>query len=404
MTPVTQLSICELPLNDAQFSNNPDPYMIAAQRQHAWLAKSDFGYVITEYQAISDIMSMDAVLTTPAQHIVAIMGGEGTEWGRFQIDNINARGSTDHRRIRTSVSGAFTPKAVSGYHERIRIVIKKLLDEWAPKGEFDFAEFASNFPVAVMFGLVGASPDLIPKIKDTLEVVGQSFSLDRSIFPRLSKAFDDLWSFVDQLVVERSERGDQSNDLLDALINARSAGQMNDTELRDLLIFLFVAGYDTSKNQLTHIVNLLLDRPEAWQRCPNQRDYCDRVVEEVLRHSGVATSYRDVKESFEYRDVSFPQGTMLIFPLGIACRYSEVFLQPDVFDPERGASKRILAFGRGAHICLGQYLARLQIAEGLHMIASRLINPERSAPVAWRPFPGVWGLSSLPLRFEASTQ
>jgi cytochrome P450 len=124
-------------------------------------------------------------------------------------------------------------------------------------------------------------------------------------------------------------------------------------------------------------------------------------VDETLRHSGVATSYRNVAHEFEYRGVTFPAGTMLIFPLGIVGRYSALFDRALEFMPGRENARRHTAFSRGMHICLGQFLARLQIAEGLHLIAQRLVNPRRNGELVWRLFPGVWGPLHLPISFHA---
>ena len=74
------------------------------------------------------------------------------------------------------------------------------------------------------------------------------------------------------------------------------------------------------------------------------------------------------------------------------------------FDPERPIEpeRRHIAFALGKHMCLGQYIARAQIQEGLHMIAQRLKNPRIAGEVKFRPFPGLWGLESLPLEFDAA--
>jgi len=314
-----------------------------------------------------------------------------------------ARDGADHERMRSAVSRAFLPRAVKTYGDRIRSVVANLLDEWELKERFDFETFASRFPVAVMFGLVGVPPARIPEVKDMLEIVGQSFSLDRRLFPKITQGFDDLWAFVDHIVNGRNNNANPHEpDLLDALIAAEHAGKITPTELRDMVLFLFVAGYDTSKNQLCHIMNFMLNRPEMWQRCALDRSFCDRVVEESLRHSGVATSYRNVAQDFEYRGVGFQTGTMLIFPMGIIGRYSGPFADGLIFDPDRSNSNRNTAFSRGMHICLGQWLARLQIAEGLHLIAGRLKNPRRDGEVTWRLFPGVWGPQHLPIVFETT--
>jgi cytochrome P450 len=397
------LQLPVLPIGTQTFANNPDPHMIAARSKHPWLAASDFGFVITDYDACDEILRMDARLKTPAEHIVQIMGGTGSNWARFQFECLIARDGVDHDRVRDAVRNAFSPRAVATYKEQIRSVITDLLDEWAPSGAFDFESFASHFPVAVMFGLVGIPRSHIAAVKELLEAVGQSFSLDASLFPAISNSFDQLWEIVDQLVAARvSGERSRSPDLLDALILAQTEGSISELELRDLILFLFVAGYDTSKNQLSHIMNLLLDRPDMWQRCAAERNYCAQVVNEALRYCGVATSYRNVIAGFEYRGVHIDAGTMLIFPLGIVCRYSGPFENAGEFDPERPNAPRHTAFSRGMHMCLGQFLARLQIAEGLHLIARRLRNPRRNGAVEWRLFPGVWGPRRLPIAFESA--
>ena len=401
MPRVADLDLYDLPIGAQSFANDPDPYMIAAREKHPWLAKSPFGIVITEYSACVEILLMDDKLETPAAHIVEIMGGEGTNWARFEVECLIARDRADHDRIRSSVRIAFSPRAVLSHRERIQEVVLALLDEWAPKAHFDFEAFASRFPVAVMFGLIGVPLERIAEVKDWLEIVGQSFSLDRALFPQIRKGFDELWQFVDGVVKERGISGSRNDpDLLDALIAAESEGRVTATELRDLLLFLFVAGYDASKNQLSHIMNLMLDRPEEWRRCADDRDFCDKVVDEALRHSGVATSYRNVGDDVECRGVTFPRGTMLIFPMGIVCRYSGPFENRLAFDPERTNANRHTAFSRGMHNCLGMHLARLQIAEGLHLVAQRLKNPRRDGELVWRLFPGVWGPKHLPIAFD----
>jgi cytochrome P450 len=403
MQSVAELDLYDLPIGEQRFADDPDPHMIAARKKHPWLARSPFGIVITEYNACGEILLMDDQLKTPAEHVVEIMGGEGTNWARFEVECLIARDRGDHERIRSAVKMAFSPRAVKAHQERIQRVVLALLDEWAPLGHFDFEAFASRFPVAVMFGLMGVPPSRIPEVKDWLEIVGQSFSLDRRIFPLILKGFDELWEFVDGLIEERAAaESRQTTDLLDELIAAESSGSISATELRDLVIFLFVAGYDTSKNQLSHIMNFMLDRPDQWRRCGIDRGYCDKVVDESLRHSGVGTSYRNAARELQYRDVSFPSGTLLIFPMGIVCRYSGPFDDGLEFDPERANAHRHMAFSRGMHSCLGMFLARLQIAEGLHLIAQRLKDPRRDGELVWRLFPGVWGPKHLPIAFEAA--
>jgi cytochrome P450 len=401
MTSVTELNLYDLPIGEQLFANDPNPHMLAARQQHGWLAKSAFGYVITEFNAVNDILMCDDKLKTPSEHVVEIMGGEGTNWARFQRECLIARDGAEHVRIRSAVNKAFLPKAVNTYRQRIQDVVVDLLDEWVPKGRFDFENFASRFPVAITFGLLGIPRDRIDDVKYWLEMLGQSYSLDRSIFAQIEVSFNRLWDFAEQRVQLRKSEGNTGEvDLLDALIEAETTGKITAVERNDLILFLFAGGYDTSKNQLGHIINFMLDRPELWERCARERSFCEEVVAETFRHSGVSTSYRNVATEMDYRGVTFPVGTMLIFPLGIVGRYSGPFQNPIMFDPERTEAKRNTVFGRGMHICLGQFLAKLQIVEGLHLIAQRLQHPRRDGDILWRLFPGVWGPKQLPIAFD----
>ncbi len=403
MQRVTDLNLYHLPIGEQLFANNPNPHMLAAFKKHNWLATSDFGVLITDQEAVDDLLRMDKLLKTPANHVIEIMGGEGTNWARFQHECLIAQDGESHMRIRSAVNRAFTPRAANSHKQRIQEVVTSLLDSWAPKGRFDFEDFASRFPVAVMFGLLGIPREHIEDVKYWLEMLGQSFSLNRELFPEINKAFNGLWDFADDLMAKRREQDEaDDSDILGVLVEAEEAGTLSHNEVLDLILFMFAGGYDTSKNQLGHIMNFMIDRPEMWERCAVDRNFCEQVTDEAMRHSGVPTSYRNVAEEFEYRGVSFPVGTMLIFPLGIVGRYSGPYDSPMEFIPGRKNGKRHTVFGRGMHICLGQFIAKLQIVEGLHLMAKRLKNPQHDGDIVWRLFPGVWGPLEFPIVFDAA--
>ena len=194
--------------------------------------------------------------------------------------------------------------------------------------------------------------------------------------------------------------GGEEEDTLNSLIASRNAKVINDEELRYLLVFILLAGYDTSKNILTFIVYTMLEHPQMWARCAEDQGYCGKVVEEIFRVNTVASPYRTVAREFEYGGVAFPKDALLIFALPLAGRDPSVFANPMDFEPERDHTYRHVAFGRGAHICLGQHLARVQIEEGIHVIAQRITKLKLAGEIRWRAFPGVWGLQTLPIEFD----
>jgi cytochrome P450 len=352
---------------------------------------------------VYDMMYMDDKLLPAMGGVVDFYGGRGTPWGDFQENMIIGRSGPVHARLRASVAMAFTPRNANQHRLQMRQVISGLLDEWAPRGQFDFTLFASYFPVSVLCSVLGTSAEPIPRIRDNLEIQGLVISMDRKIFPQLVAALEAQWAFVDSLVKEREKRGHlESGALLDDLILAMQRGDLDRTELNYMLIVLFVAGYDTSKNMLGLILYTLLDRPDDWRKCAEDIGFCRKVVEEMFRHTSITTPPRIVAEDFGYDGIQFKKGESIFFANSLTGRDPSVFPDPMTFDPEREHKTRHIAFGRGVHLCLGQHLARTQLEEGLHVIAQRLRNPRLVGEVTWRPFLGVWGLNTLPIAFEAA--
>lgn len=401
MTPVpaADLQLFELPIEEPDFALDPNPYLDEARRQHPWLARFSHGYVLHGYQAMRELMPQDDKLHIAVEAVVEIMGATQSPWGSFMRDMMICMRGEDHKRVRGAIEGYFKPRNVVTQLDRIREVVGTLLDEWAPKREFDFADFASKFPVTVMFSLIGGDPADLPRIQHALETQGLSFSMDATLLPDLEAGYHLMMSFTDELIAQRRASGEEHRDLLQALITAEDEGKLSSKEVRELLFFLFGAGYDTSKNQLTLAMWMLLDRPELLERCATDRQFCVLAVEEAFRLASPSNVPRIILEDAEYDGVSFPAGTHLIFLNNLAARDPKVIEEPLAYDPGRDQTYRHLAFGRGAHQCLGMHLARLQIEEGLHLIAQRIKDPKLGGEVKWRRFPGVWGIESLPIRF-----
>lgn len=286
----------------------------------------------------------------------------------------------------------------------MRETMAELLEEWAPRRRIDFEEFASYYPVAVMARMIGAPLERIPELRAAMETLGLAFSLNSALLPELDGAMQQFDAFAFALIAERRANPKQNGepDLLDLLIGAGESEGITDRQLVDLVIFLFVAGYDTSKNVLTYTMNTLLDHPDVYKRCADDLDYCGKVIEEGLRMFTPAFTFRAAREDIDYRGVFIPKDTMLFFALNVAGRVSADIDQPHTFDPERSVDPKFrhVGFGLGKHMCLGQYIARVQLQEGIHLIAQRMRNPARTGEPGWRPFPGNWGIDGLPITFD----
>jgi cytochrome P450 len=402
---VAELDLPHLPLEDPRLAADPARYFAEARQHHPWLATWKFGPIVTQYHAVRDLIRLEPEkMRMPYDHLVQIMGADGTPWGRFQNGHILSHSGAAHKRLRDILAPAFTPRVANVHRPLMRDVILKLLDDWAPRGGFDFEEFASYFPITVTCNLLGASPDSILTIRSSLEAMGLSVSLEQKYMRAIQAATLVLDAFVHGLMADRRQGARLSGirDLLDILLEAQTESKMTQRELADLLIFLFVAGFDTSKNVLTLTMYELLERPDMYARCAADLSYCRKVIDETMRYHSVTTTNRFLVEDVVYRDVLLPKDSSLWFPWAIAARDPSAFESADEFQPDREQSNSHLGFGLGAHMCLGQFIARAQLEEGLHLIAQRLTKPRSSGPAAWRPFPGVWGIRGLPIEFVAA--
>jgi cytochrome P450 len=398
-----ELDLPHLPMETPEFTADPFPHFAGARAKHPWLANSVFGLVVTEYAAMKDLLAMNGGLRTGNDGVVAFLGAEGTGFGRFAVENIFNQQGDAHRRLRDALAPIFTPRHANVVRSLMREVVDSLLDEWAPKGSFDFEEFASYFPISVLNRMIGGPVEAIPGLRSSLEAFSSAFGMDRTKLPEIEAAVTVVEDFAQSLIAGRRANASHSvaDDLLDMLIGAVDNGRLSAREIVDLLLFMYTAGYDTSKNVLTLIMRQMIERPDLYERCGEDYDFCGRVVEEMLRYCSVSTSTRLTTQDVEYRDVLLPQGTMILFPVSVAGRDPGTFEDADRFDPDRPADPehRHIAFGRGPHVCLGQHLARVQLQEGLHRIAQRIGEPKLAGKYGWRPFPGIWGLNGLPITF-----
>jgi cytochrome P450 len=403
MQSLAELDLAELPMQEPWFAEDPFPHFAAARQRHPWLAKWDLGPIVIQYEAVRELIRMEpAKMRTPYEQFATLMEAEDTPWGRFQRSQMLAYNGAAHKRLRDILAPAFTPRQANLHRPLMREVILELLDEWAPKRAFDFEEFASHFPVTVFFNLVGADPALLPDIRSSLEAMGLSVSLEKQFMPAIHEGFEHLDAFVHALVAGRraGKRHKETPDLLDVLLKAQDEGGMTEREMADLLIFLFTAGFDTSKNVLTLAMYELLQRPQMYARCAADLGYSRRVIDETMRFHSVTTVPRLVTEDIEYRGVRLPKDTTLWLPWAALGRDPAAVANADDFDPDREQNSPHLGFALGPHICLGQFIARAQLEEALHLIAQRITRPTSPGPVGWRPFPGVWGIRGLPIEFE----
>jgi cytochrome P450 len=168
---------------------------------------------------------------------------------------------------------------------------------------------------------------------------------------------------------------------------------------------VLVGGVDTSQSQLAHAIRLLAEHPQQWALLARDPSLAEKAVEEALRYEPITPfTARILTEEVSFRDVSFPEGTMVMVCAFTGNRDLDEDAGgeggPDSFDitAERGRA-RPLTFGAGVHYCLGANLARVELQEGLAFLAQHMRGLELDGEPVYESVSGIYGLAELPISF-----
>jgi len=400
MVELASLDLPQIDLFDPVFSENPHA-VYARARERSWLAKYQFGYILLDQASMKDFISDGVRFREPNRDIVAAWHAEGTPFERFTSNQLVALDGVEHKRIRDLVAPAFTPRAANAHRQLMRETIEGALDEVLPKGQCDFTTVSAKYPITVMCKLIGVPVNDIPMFAKWLEPQESAFGQDSAALPLLNDALTHLLAYVERIVEQRRALGHHPQDLLQSLVDiSNEEDRLSKEELVLLVALLLGAGYDTTKNQLNLLMKLLIDRPDERRRLAEDPARTKPIIEESLRFLNViGCLHRVTNVEITYRDVLIPANTFFSIPITFHGRDPAVYNNPNTFDADRSPSRHF-AFGQGMHICLGQFLARALLEEGLPILVRRLKNPRLAGPIKYRSPMGIWGYTSLPIAFE----
>jgi cytochrome P450 len=373
-----------------------------ARSQH-WLARTEMGYSVTGLHDVTAILRDKRFHS--ALSILPQMAGmpELEEPGRRRKSILSMEGD-EHARLRRLVAPAFTPASANRLRPTMRSVISGLIDGVTADEACEFvADICEPYPIPIICELLGAPPEDWKLFSSWATDIFRIFNgnLEHDL-PLIEQAGTELTAYVSDMIAER--RAHPRHDLLSDLIAIEEEGdRLSTDEMAMLAQAVLMAGTDTTRNQLACSVALFAEHPAQWELLARSPELAPRAVEESMRYLGaVRATVRFASEDVVYRDVLFPQGTIVSTSLAGANRDPEVWEEPDEFDitQERGTVQ--MTFGSGIHFCLGAALARAELQEALPLLAQRMPGLARTGPVEWKPANfGIWGPAKLPIRFDA---
>ncbi|GHC75028.1 cytochrome P450 [Streptomyces flavofungini] len=378
---------------------------VAEARERSWVAGTPLGLLVLRY-AEAHSLSRDPRLVSGFRDVVDLVGPSDGLVREFMRDFMQSLEGPDHRRLRGLVTHAFTARRITALRPFIRATAERLADELAAGGERDFvAAFADPLPAAVVCELLGFPPEDHATVgrwcKNTNLVL--ALGPDQSRVGEVEEGLAGMYEYFETVIQER--KAHLGDDLFSDILRAQQEnGALDDRELRTLIATLLVAGYQTTSHQLGHAMVAFAAHPDQWPLLRKQPELVTQAVEEVLRWCPTTTvvATKSAAEDFAVNDLRIQAGTPVWLCAHSAQRDPLVFKGGDAFDITVKREASPLAFGGGAHYCLGAALARVELAEALDVLAARLGPPEVAGPITWRPSTGVSGPDVLPLRFGAA--
>jgi cytochrome P450 len=416
MTLVSELELPSFDHTDAQMRGARFHEEMASVRAQGWLAQVPFGYMTLDREAGEFFLRTRSAIF-PGMKIAEIFGvSEGPLHEQMRRNILHVNGA-DHTRLRSLVNPALSPRAV----ERYRPVMREFLDELlaqaiAASGAHDDDEvrcdfvqaFARPYPSLAIATVMGAPLEDAPRLHHWSNVIQRQFDAVSmaSEIDVIDEAVREFYEYAQALVLARRE--DPSDDLISKLIAAEEEGErLSDVECINLVFNVLVGGVDTSQSQLAHAVRLLAERPDQWELLAQDPSLAGGAVEEALRYEPITPfTARILVEDVVYRDVTFPEGTVVMVCAFTGNRdLDDEDAGPrgaDSFDITAGRGRaRPLTFGAGVHYCLGANLARVELQEGLAFLAEHLHELRLDGEPVFEGVSGIYGLAELPIAFTA---
>jgi cytochrome P450 len=377
---------------------------IEAARAVHWLARTEFGYSVTRLQDVTAILR-DQRFHSALSMIEQSPELQGQTARSRRGESILTMEGEGHARLRRLVAPAFTPASANRLRPTMRRVVGELVDRVAALGACELVgDVCEPYPIPIICELLGAPPEdwklFSAWATDIFRIFNNNLAEDQ---PLIERAGEELTEYVSDMIAAR--RADPRNDLLSDLIAIEQEGdRLSTDEMAMLAQAVLMAGTDTTRNQLACSVALFSEHPDQWALLAERPELAGRAVEESMRYLGaVRGTARFAAEDVVYRDVLFPQGTLVATSLAGANRDPEAFEDPDVFDITRERTTAQMTFGSGIHFCMGAALARAELQEALPLLARRMPGLARDGEVEWKPSTfGIWGPARLPLRFEVA--
>lgn len=311
----------------------------------------------------------------------------------------------DHSKYRMLTQGWFMGSNLRKLQARVDELAAQYVERMADfGGECDFVkDVAIWYPLRVVMSIFGVPEEDEPlMLKLTQELFGSSDpDVQRSFEPQdfLQVVYDFEAYFAE---LTRQRRAEPRDDVATVIANAQIDGKpIPEIDANGYYMIIATAGHDTTSSSTAGGLLALIQNPEQMRKLRTETDaLLPTAIDEMIRWvSPVRHFMRTATEDYEVRGKTIRAGESAVLWYPSANRDEEVFDQPFEFRVDRREAKH-LAFGFGAHVCLGQHLARMEMSALYRKLLERVTDIELAGEPKYVQSTFVGGLKSLPIRYR----
>jgi cytochrome P450 len=360
-------------------------------------------YAVTRHADIMEVERDNALWLSEPRPTLAPAASERAS-GSYTVRTLVNMDDPDHKVVRAIGADWFRPKAMRMLEGRARELAREHVDRMADLGgECDFATgIAAHYPLYMILSLLGLPESDFPRMLQlTRELFGaQDAELGRDEGKDSAmNVLLDFLAYFQELTASR--RAHPTDDMASAIANAVVDGKpLDDVETMSYYVIIATAGHDTTSSTIAGGLHALMANPGELARLRDDPALMPTAVDEMIRWvTPVKEFMRTASADTVLGGVPIAKGESVLLSYPSANRDEDVFTDPFRFDVGRDPNRH-LAFGFGAHYCLGAALAKMETRALFAELLPRLESIELAGSPEWTATVFVGGLKHLPVRYK----
>ncbi|WP_158019672.1 cytochrome P450 [Mycolicibacterium rhodesiae] len=331
-----------------------------------------------------------------------VTSSQGVTRLRFSAPLAVLTDDDEHTRLRRQVQPGFSRGAMKSWQAMTEKLATELVTDMLNAAECDVVQrLAIPMPIRLIAQILGV-PDT--ELSDFRRWSERGVGV-MELRPTPSGVVDAAKSMAAMIALQRYFRTHfaagklkGSDTVLGRLLEHNTDGSLTDRQLMLIAIHLLIAGNETTTNLLGGMFDTLARHPDQYELIRANPDLIPIAVEEQLRiTTPIQNLYRYTRADYRIGEVTIPNGSRVLLSFGAANRDPAAFEDPDMYRADRDPRKHI-AFGYGAHMCLGAPLARMEAQAVLNELVARVSRISPDGPTRWSSHSSLRGPTHLPIR------